>query len=66
MKTASTARPATSTPEFAVVLTQAGSTRANARREVAAAVQSGKAAVAEAAAARAARGIYSETFTPRS
>jgi putative toxin-antitoxin system antitoxin component (TIGR02293 family) len=63
MKTASTARPATSTPDFAVVLTQAGPTRANARRELAAAVQSGKAAVAEAAAARAAGDIYSETFS---
>ena len=63
MKTASTARSATSTPEFAGVLTQAGPTRANARREVAAAGRPGKAAVAEAGAARAAGSIYSETFS---
>ena len=62
MKATSPARAATSTPEFPAVLTQAGSTRANARRAVAAAVEAGQTAVAEVAAARAAGGIYSETF----
>lgn len=62
MKATSQARPAASASEFAGMLTQAGSARANARREVAAAVRAGQAVVDQVASATKASGIYSETF----
>lgn len=62
MKAASQGRVVSSKPDFAVVMTEGGA-RAQAIRQVAAAVQAGEAAVAEVAAARAAGGIYSETFS---